>query len=145
MIEDFKITAEEEDYLKIAEENAGRYNIPADKLIEAYKENEDVKMKILNDKVLDMIISKAKVEEVEEIVKKECYVFDFAPNRALRQIADYACRLNVNETNPEKNVEELLMETGLAASTLSVVLLGLEMKKIIRQLPGRRYIRSSDP
>ena len=71
MIEDFKITAEEEDYLKIAEENAGRYNIPADKLIEAYKENEDVKMKILNDKVLDMILKKAKIEEVEEEVKKE--------------------------------------------------------------------------
>ena len=44
----------------------------------------------------------------EEILKEECYVFDFAPNRALRQIADYACRLNVNETNPEKNVEEFI-------------------------------------
>jgi trigger factor len=71
MIEDNKISAEEADYLKIAEENAGRYNIPADKLIEAYKENEDVKMKILNDKVLDLILKNAKIEEVEEIVKKE--------------------------------------------------------------------------
>jgi hypothetical protein len=44
----------------------------------------------------------------EEILKEECYVFDFAPNRALRQIADYACRLNVNETNPEKNVEDFI-------------------------------------
>jgi hypothetical protein len=44
----------------------------------------------------------------EEILKEECYVFDFAPNRALRQIADYACRLNVNEANPEKNVEEFI-------------------------------------
>lgn len=44
----------------------------------------------------------------EEILKHECYVFDFAPNRALRQIADYACRLNVNESNPEKNVEEFI-------------------------------------
>lgn len=43
-----------------------------------------------------------------EILKEECYVFDFAPNRALRQIADYACRLNVNESNPEKNVEEFI-------------------------------------
>lgn len=43
-----------------------------------------------------------------EIIKKECYVFDFAPNRALSQIADYACRLNVNESNPEKNVEEFI-------------------------------------
>lgn len=44
----------------------------------------------------------------EEIIKKECYVFDFAPDRALRQIADYSCRLNVDETNPEKKVEEFI-------------------------------------
>lgn len=43
-----------------------------------------------------------------EIVKKECYVFDFAPNRALRQIAEYSDRLNVNESNPEKKVEEFI-------------------------------------
>lgn len=43
-----------------------------------------------------------------DILKKECYVFDFAPNRALRQIADYSCRLNVNEGNPEKKVEEFI-------------------------------------
>jgi hypothetical protein len=43
-----------------------------------------------------------------EIIKKECYVFDFAPNRALSQVSDYACRLNVNESNPEKNVAEFI-------------------------------------
>jgi hypothetical protein len=44
----------------------------------------------------------------EEILKEECYVFDFAPNRALRQIADYSCNLNVNETNPEAKVAEFI-------------------------------------
>lgn len=44
----------------------------------------------------------------EEIIKEECYVFDFAPDRALRQIAEYSCRLNVNESNPEKKVEEFI-------------------------------------
>jgi len=44
----------------------------------------------------------------EQIIKEECYVFDFAPNRALRQIADYSCRLNVNEANQEKKVEEFI-------------------------------------
>jgi hypothetical protein len=44
----------------------------------------------------------------DEIIKQECYVFDFAPDRALRQIADYSCRLNVNESNPEKKVEEFI-------------------------------------
>jgi len=44
----------------------------------------------------------------EEIIKRECYVFDFAPDRALRQIADYSCRLDVDESNPEKKVEEFI-------------------------------------
>lgn len=44
----------------------------------------------------------------EEIIKRECYIFDFAPDRALRQIADYGCRLNVNDSNPEKKVEEFI-------------------------------------
>lgn len=43
-----------------------------------------------------------------EIMKQECYVFDFAPNRALRQIAEYSCRLNVTEDNPEKKVAEFI-------------------------------------
>ena len=43
-----------------------------------------------------------------EIIKNECYIFDFAPNRALSQVADYSCRLNVGESNPEKKVEEFI-------------------------------------
>ena len=44
----------------------------------------------------------------EVILKEECYVFDFAPDRALKQIADYSCRLNVNESNPEAKVAEFI-------------------------------------
>jgi hypothetical protein len=44
----------------------------------------------------------------EEILKQECYIFDFAPDRALRQIADYSCQLNVEEQNPEKKVAEFI-------------------------------------
>ena len=44
----------------------------------------------------------------ELILKKECYVFDFAPDRALRQIADYSCRLNVDESNPEAKVADFV-------------------------------------
>lgn len=44
----------------------------------------------------------------QEIMKQECYVFDFALDRALRQISDYSCRLNVNEDNPEKKVAEFI-------------------------------------
>lgn len=44
----------------------------------------------------------------EEVIKQECYVFDFAPDRALRQIADYSCKLDVEETNPETKVSEFI-------------------------------------
>lgn len=43
-----------------------------------------------------------------EIVKKECYVFDFALERALRQISDYSCRLKVDDTSPEQKVSEFI-------------------------------------
>lgn len=42
------------------------------------------------------------------IVKKECYVFDFALERALRQISDYSCRLKVDDTSPEQKVSEFI-------------------------------------
>lgn len=44
----------------------------------------------------------------KEIIKLECYVFDFALDRALRQISDYSCRLDINESNPEKKVGEFI-------------------------------------
>jgi hypothetical protein len=44
----------------------------------------------------------------EEIIKKECYVFDFAPDRALRQIAEISCRLNVDAGSLEQKVAEFI-------------------------------------
>lgn len=44
----------------------------------------------------------------EVILKPLCYVFDFAPNRALKLVDDYSCQLNVHETNPEKKVEDFI-------------------------------------
>lgn len=42
------------------------------------------------------------------IVKRECYVFDFALERALKQVSDYSVQLNVDEPNPEKKVGEFV-------------------------------------
>lgn len=48
-------------------------------------------------------------EEGHEVVlKPRCYLFDFAPNRALRLVQEYSCQLNVLENNPEKKVEEFI-------------------------------------
>lgn len=44
----------------------------------------------------------------KEIIKENCYIFDFALDRALRQISDYSCRLDPNESNPEKKVGEFI-------------------------------------
>ena len=44
----------------------------------------------------------------KEIIKNECFVFDFAPDRALRQIADYSCRLNIKDKNPEEKVADFI-------------------------------------
>lgn len=44
----------------------------------------------------------------EAILKPACYVFDFAPTRALRQISDYGIGLAPDDPNPENAVEELV-------------------------------------
>ena len=49
-----------------------------------------------------------KDDGTKEILKKECYIFDFALDRALRMISDYSCRLDTNESNPEKKVGEFI-------------------------------------
>lgn len=44
-----------------------------------------------------------------EIVKRECYVFDFALDRSLRMVSDYSCRLKVDENEgPEQKVGEFI-------------------------------------
>ena len=44
----------------------------------------------------------------EAIVKPVCFVFDFAPTRALRQISEYGIGLSPHDPNPENAVKELV-------------------------------------
>lgn len=44
----------------------------------------------------------------EQILKPVCFVFDFAPTRALRQLSEYGIGLSPNEQNPENAVRELV-------------------------------------
>jgi dethiobiotin synthetase len=44
----------------------------------------------------------------EAILKPACFVFDFAPTRALRQIAEYGAGLSPETSDPEVAVEELV-------------------------------------
>jgi hypothetical protein len=44
----------------------------------------------------------------EEVLKPLCFVFDFAPTRALRQLSEYGIGLSPNESNPENAVKDLV-------------------------------------
>ncbi len=44
----------------------------------------------------------------EGVWKPVCYVFDFAPTRALRQLSEYGIGLSPNEPNPENAVRDLV-------------------------------------
>ncbi len=44
----------------------------------------------------------------EAILKPVCFVFDFAPTRALRQLSEYGRGLSPENPNPERAVEELV-------------------------------------
>jgi hypothetical protein len=44
----------------------------------------------------------------EEILKPVCFVFDFAPTRALRQLSEYGIGLSPGEPNPENAVRDLV-------------------------------------
>jgi hypothetical protein len=44
----------------------------------------------------------------EEVLKPVCFVFDFAPTRALRQLSEYGIGLSPNESNPENAVRDLV-------------------------------------
>jgi hypothetical protein len=44
----------------------------------------------------------------EDILKPVCFVFDFAPTRALRQLSEYGIGLSPGEPNPENAVRDLV-------------------------------------
>jgi hypothetical protein len=44
----------------------------------------------------------------EQILKPVCFVFDFAPTRALRQLCEYGIGLSPTERNPENAVKDLV-------------------------------------
>jgi len=81
-----------------------------------------------------------------EILKRQCFVFDFAINRALRQISDYSTRLDTKETNPEKKVADFINFLPVLAyngSTMEMVdaqgILDLTTNGITATMLARRW------
>ena len=44
--------------------------------------------------------------------------------------------------NEESSIDEVIRQAGLPPSTVSVALLSLEMKRMIRQLPGKLFVKN---
>jgi DNA processing protein len=91
-------------------------------------------------------------ESAEDILSEFEYLFP-ASNRpsALGDAPDLpAFQLSANESalyalidKEEISIDDLIRRSGLAPSAVSVTLLGLEMKRLIRQLPGKIFVRNN--
>jgi DNA processing protein len=99
----------------------------------------------------DLIKKGAKLcESAEDILTEFEYLFP-ASNRPKSQDQGElpAFALTENEQkiydlidNESKSIDDIVRGSGLAVSTVSATLLGLEMKRIIRQLPGKMFVRN---
>jgi DNA processing protein len=43
----------------------------------------------------------------------------------------------------ERSIDEVIRKSGLPSSAVSVALLGLEMKRVVKQLPGKLFVRNN--
>ena len=82
----------------------------------------------------------------QEIVKTQCYVFDFAPDRALKQIDQYCGQLTMNsEISREKSIEDFIhflpvlyydgaiLEAINAQKILDIVIAGTTANQLVRR------------
>jgi DNA processing protein len=61
------------------------------------------------------------------------------PAIELSQHEQTVCELLSNE---ETGIDEVIRKSGLPSSAVSVALLSLEMKRLVRQLPGKMFVRN---
>ena len=99
----------------------------------------------------DLIKKGAKLcEGAEDILSEFEYLFP-PTNRSSDPAAVAALTLSENEQivydalndAEELAIDEIIRASSLPASVVSVVLLSLEMKKLIRQLPGKLFVRNT--
>jgi DNA processing protein len=96
----------------------------------------------------DLIKKGAKLcEGVEDILSEFEYLFPAKPNMETASFP--AMSLTDNEqaaytvlSAEERSIDEVIRLSGLSASTATVALFSLEMKRLARQLPGKLYVRN---
>jgi trigger factor len=62
------VTVSEEDFEKLAEEESAKIKIPKDRLVNYYKSSDQIKDRLIGDKLLKLLVSSAKIKEVPEQV-----------------------------------------------------------------------------
>ncbi|MDB6058125.1 MAG: hypothetical protein JWO95_1969 [Verrucomicrobiales bacterium] len=89
-------------------------------------------------------------ESAEDILTEFEYLFPGSnrPKQGQDELPAFALSENEQKVydlidNESKGIDDIIRHSGLPASTVSVTLLGLEMKRIIRQLPGKMFVRSN--
>ena len=101
----------------------------------------------------DLIKKGAKLcEGAEDILSEFEYLFPSSnrpPSSGETGILP-ALELSVNEQKvfdaldgDERSIDEVIRKSGLPTSAVSVALLGLEMKRVIKQLPGKLFVKNS--
>ena len=90
-------------------------------------------------------------ESAEDILSEFEYLFP-ASNRPATPSPDATLpgmTLSDNEqktydalSNEESSIDEIIRRTGLPSSAVSVALLSLEMKRLVKQLPGKLFVRN---
>jgi DNA processing protein len=90
------------------------------------------------------------VEDAEDILAEFEYLFARRSPKTSPLAAGTNPATNLNETenkvyalvrDEEIVLDELIQASGLTSAQVSATLLALEMKKLVRQLPGKRFVR----
>ncbi len=91
-------------------------------------------------------------EGVEDILSEFEYLFP-ATNRASSpgetgflpalELSGHEQKVHAALNNEEISIDEVIRKSGLPASAVNVALFSLEMKRLIRQLPGKMFLRNA--
>ena len=99
--------------------------------------------------------SESHVKE-EIILKKDCYLFDFAPNRALKLLSEYSCKLNVEQKSSESKVDDFIkflpvicfdgssMRQINAQEVLDFALVGTSGSQLAKKFESSRLVNVDD-